>query len=62
MKIVCVDNFNRDYVSDKVIANNVSEYYGKEIVKFLNNKFGGKHSPYFFRMVEEEYELYTFNI
>jgi len=62
MKIICVDNFDRDYESDYLVCENVEEYYGKEIVEFLNNKHSGNESPYYYRLVEDEYKLYKFEI
>lgn len=57
MKIIQVTKFRRDYISDKLIAENVNENYGKFIVKKLNEKYGEYYSKYF-KLVEDEYELY----
>jgi hypothetical protein len=38
MKIIQVDNFDREGVSEIFVADNVSEYMGKIIVKLLNDK------------------------
>ena len=60
MKIISVDNFNRDEVSDKLIAENVNNYYGNEIVKFLNK--GDENSQDFYKLVENDHKLYKYEI
>lgn len=57
MKIIMVDNFDRDYVDDKLIADNVTPMYASTIVEALNNKYSGDTSPHFFRAVQDEYKL-----
>jgi hypothetical protein len=59
MKIIRVDNYNRDFVPDKLIASDVEKYYGKIIVDRLN-KIEGETTPYFFRLVKDDYKLYKF--
>jgi len=59
MKIIKTDNFDRDYVSDKLVCENVNQYYGKHIVDFLNNKFSGDNSSDFYKLVEDGQELYV---
>ena len=59
MKIICVDNFNREIVDDKLIADNLCGFYGRDIVDFLNDKFSGDNSPDFYRLVDDDYELFT---
>lgn len=58
-KIICTDNFNRDTVSDTLVADNVSEYWGRLIVKFLNANYSSNDSPNFFKLEENDYELYV---
>jgi uncharacterized protein YegJ (DUF2314 family) len=58
MKIISVDNFNRDDVSDKLICENINEYYGKHTVDFLNGKFSGSDSDDFYKLVEDDYKLF----
>ena len=60
MKIIGVDNFGRESVSDSVVAENISEYYGKAITDFLIEEFSGDGSPDYFRLVADDYELYEF--
>jgi len=58
MKIIKTDNFDRDCISDVLIAENVNEYYGKFITGVLNKKYSGEHSPDFYRLVQDDYKLY----
>ena len=60
MKIIQVDNFDRENVSDRLICENVSEFMGKTIVALLNGKMSGDTSPVYFRLVEDNHKLYKF--
>lgn len=60
MKIICKDNFDRDSVSDTLVAENVSEYYAPIIVNFMNSKLSGEHSSDYFAAVPDDYVLYVF--
>jgi hypothetical protein len=62
MKIIRVDNFDREDISDVLVAENVHEYYGKRLVAFLNEEFSGEHSPDYYRLVEDDHVLYKFEI
>ncbi len=60
MKIILVDNFNRDDVPDILIADNVHPEFIKELVEFLNKKHSGNDSPDYYRAVEDDYKLHKF--
>lgn len=60
MKIIQIDNFNRDNVSDSLIAENVPRFFAKAIVEFLNEKYGGPTSISFYIYRPDDYKLYTF--
>ncbi len=60
MKIIGVDNFDRENHSDILVAESLNEYYAKTIVEFLNNKYGNEYAPYYFRVVPDNYKLYRF--
>ena len=60
MKIIKVDNFARDHISDTLVAENVSEWWAKSIVELLNDKYSGDHSPDYFRAVPDDHKLYEF--
>ena len=58
MKLIARDNFNRDYISDILIAENVNEHYGKLIMKALNTNYSDKYID----LVEDDYVLYDGNL
>lgn len=62
MKIIREDNFSRDSVDDVLICDNVSEFYGRQFVGWLNDKYSGERSPNYFRLVKDDYELYKCEI
>lgn len=59
MKIIRVDNFGRETVSDELVCENVNKYYAKAILAFLIEKYSGDTAPSYFRLVENNYKLYT---
>lgn len=59
MKIICTDNYARETRSDRLICENISEYWGTIIVQSLNH--GREHSEDFFRLVPDDHKLYVFN-
>jgi len=54
MKIVLIDNFNRDSVADVLIAENVHSGFGELIVKLLNENKG---EDYYFVLKSNDYRL-----
>ena len=60
MKIICVDNYARETHDDSLVCENVNEFYAKEIVSFLNNKFSGDDSADYYKAVEDDYVLYKY--
>ena len=56
MKIIRTDNFNRDYIPDKLIADNVAKFWAEHIVKLLNANIDPNGADYF-RAVPHNYEL-----
>jgi hypothetical protein len=61
MKIIQVDNLQRDIVDDVLVCENINESYGETIVNVLNHKYSGEHSPVFYRLVEDDYKLYKYD-
>ena len=57
MKIVQVDNFDRDYISDVLIAENVNEHFGEFLVGVLNDKYSSNNCPEYYRLVPDDYKL-----
>lgn len=60
MKIICINNFGNEAISDVLVASNVNNYYGKIITDALNESCSGDNSPYFYELVEDDYKLYKF--
>lgn len=60
MKIVCVDNFDRETISDVLICENIAFGYGEDIVKFLNDRYSGNSSSDFYKLVSDDYKLFKF--
>ena len=58
MKIITKDNFGRDLFTERVIAKNVNEVIGKQMVKEWNNKYWKGHSDHYLELVEDDYKLY----
>lgn len=59
MKIIAKDNFDRENISEFVVATEVNKYYANLIAKLLNNR-GSDDQPYFYKAVPDDYKLYTF--
>jgi len=62
MKIISVDNFDRETIDDELVCENVNEQYGKVITDALNDRFSGVDGIVFFKLVEDDHTLYKFEI
>ncbi|QJI52425.1 hypothetical protein [Psychrobacillus phage Perkons] len=60
MKVICVDNYDRDTHDDKLVCENVNEFYAKKITDFLNEKFSGDSSDDYFKAVDDDHKLYKY--
>lgn len=61
-KIVAVDNFDRDYVDDILICENIHDRdKGELMLNALQSKFGGVDSKYFYKLVPQSYVLNVFH-
>ncbi len=61
MKIIAIDNFDRDIVDDVLVCENVTgKMYGECMVKALNEEFSGSDMPRFFKLVPDAYKLKKF--
>ncbi len=56
MKIILTDNFNRDYIPDRLIADNMAKYWAEHIVKLLNKETDPDGQDYF-RAVPHNFKL-----
>lgn len=59
MKIISTDNFDRDYKSDGLVAENVDEFFAELIAKLLN-KHAGMNSQDYFKAVCNDYKLHVY--
>jgi hypothetical protein len=59
MKIICVDNYDRQMYPDELICENISETIGEEVVNFLNKTRSGSNSEDFYQLVENGHKLFN---
>ena len=59
-KIIVVDNFAREDVSDKLVCDNIDKYYADLICAYLNTRLGGGYSRDFFEVVPQDHKLYEY--
>lgn len=57
MKIVRVDNLNRDYVEEILVCENVHEGYGQQIVDWLNSDDERCYQDWF-ELKADDYKLW----
>jgi hypothetical protein len=57
-KVVLIDNFNRENISDKLVIDNLSHELCELIAIERNNQYGGVHSPSYFVVKPDDYQLY----
>lgn len=58
MKIIAIDNYDRESVSDLLVCEHLNSYYSKLIFKFLTSL--EPHCDYVYRLVSDDYVLYEF--
>lgn len=58
LKIITKDNLDRDLFTEKIVAENVYEIIGKQLVEAWNDKYWNEHSDYYLALVADDYELY----
>lgn len=59
MKLIAKSNFDLEGVDDILIAENVHPSFGKYIVNLLIKNMR-EDDTYFYKLVEDDYELYKF--
>ena len=59
MKIICIDNYDREIYDDIVIAENVHDGYGQMLVDELNNSSKRRDKDWF-KLVDDDYKLFKF--
>ena len=60
MKIIGKDNFDREMISDYLVAEKVMESLGAIMVEALNAKLCSDNAPTFYKLVPDDYELWRF--
>jgi hypothetical protein len=62
MKIIAKDNLDRDFISDELVADGITDdIYGKAMEMALNDRFCvSNRSEKSFLLVADSYKLYTF--
>jgi len=55
MKIIAVDNYGRESVADFIVCENINEYLGDAVTKYLN---GWSQSEVFFKLVPDDHKLW----
>lgn len=58
MKVIATDNFDRDYVSDRLIADNLTKA-DAETLAAEKNKGSGPYSDWFFLAVADDRKLHV---
>lgn len=58
MKIIRVDNFNRDNYPDlEINLGGMNEDAANDIADVINKRLSGETAPFFYRVVEDNYQL-----
>ncbi len=58
MKIIQSDNFDRDTIDDKLVAENITNTeMGNIMVDALNDRYSGDGAPHFYTLVDDDYKL-----
>ena len=57
MKIIAIDNYNTEVISDRLIHENLKKHEGEILLKGLN----AHESQWYYRLVEDNHELYVYD-
>lgn len=58
MKIVCVDNYARESIADRLVAENIALKDEADAICESLNENAGNDSNYFYKVVEDDYRLW----
>lgn len=58
MKIITKSNFDEEVYKEEIVATNVNEVVGKQMVDQWNNKYQGEYSDDYLALVEDDYVEY----
>lgn len=60
MKIVKVSNFNDEMINDQLVCSNIkNKFEADTMLEALNQKHSGDTANYHYKIVEDDYKLYT---
>lgn len=59
MKVICIDNFNRDYISDSLVRENLTDEEADKLVKEHNDQMSA-HCQDYFKKVSDDHKSYIF--
>lgn len=59
-KVISIDNFGRETVSDVLVKDMLTDEEAKVMAKDLNEKFGGPTASRFYVVKPDSYQLYRF--
>lgn len=58
MKIITRSNFDLDWYKETIVAENVNEYYGAQMVDAWHKQYGNEDNSEYLDLVGDDYELY----
>lgn len=64
-KVIAIDNYDRETVSDKLIRDNLSEEQAKRLAKDLNDEAEDKYGdmqPYYYMVVKDDHILHNASV
>lgn len=59
MKVVLVDNFDRDYIADRLLADNLTQEDARALADDFNKKHASYNCPDFAVVKDDNYKLYS---
>jgi len=60
MKVIAIDNFDRELYSEQLVCENINKYHGINFVKFLNDGTSD-NSQWYYKLVEDDYKLFVYD-
>lgn len=60
MKIIAVDNFDRESISDQLIQTDLTEKEAQVRVSKMNSE-AGDYAPWYYKVVSDNYSLYVYS-
>lgn len=58
MKIITKSNFGLESFVEEIVAENVNEFLGEELVENWNNIHWHEYSGFYLKLVDDDYVLY----